>query len=248
MTDEYELIPADELAHLRKEIDILKANPFGDSEHGKTLLESVEQLNGTINRLIKVFSDAETEMAREYDKVKTVDEQFADLQDQNKKIASGIIALAQMLRESESASHDEPPGEAAGEFSAPDLPVGEDSLARQPSVEQSSSAAPDEPPPAQPPPSSAFSTLPDEGSADLSLGEMDAPPLPPPQDRFAAGEPRPLPVDPWQPQQSPPVPGAPSPAPQPGAAPAPPQQPVTPDDSLGVPPPPPEKKKFGLFK
>ena len=41
MDDEYEILPKDELDYLRKEVEKLKKNPYGDTETGKTLLDSV---------------------------------------------------------------------------------------------------------------------------------------------------------------------------------------------------------------
>lgn len=108
MSDEYELMPANELEELRKEVEVLKENPFGETKHGKSLLASVEQLTSSINRLIKVFSDAQQELLEEFEQTKTVQEQLEDLKDENKKIASGILTLADMIREQPGALPEPP--------------------------------------------------------------------------------------------------------------------------------------------
>ncbi|MBD3208947.1 hypothetical protein GF367_00830 [Candidatus Woesearchaeota archaeon] len=257
MTDEYELLPAEELARLRREVEALKANPIGDSEHGKNLLEAVSQLNATMNRLIKVFSDAEQEMVKEYDDVKKVDDQLDDLQEQNRKIATGILTVADMFKK---------PG-------------------AQRSAEREGAATPDPPPftPKDLQQSSAFSTLPSQPRSAPPEQRSASPAASPPHPSFAEAyqsvQSRPPPVDPWQPQSASPEqqpPGqqeeAPGPAPgqqteqQPSSPPAeqsqrPQQSPPSlevppaeqaPDEqqsTMPPPPPPPNKKGvFGLFK
>ncbi len=99
MTDEYELLPADELEKLREEIRLLKANPFGDSEKGKTLLQAIEELTATIKSLLSAFESAQKAVLEEAKQLKPLNERFDEIVDQNEKIASGIVALADMLND-----------------------------------------------------------------------------------------------------------------------------------------------------
>ncbi|MBW2983027.1 hypothetical protein KY327_01845, partial [Candidatus Woesearchaeota archaeon] len=104
MTDEYELLPADELDRLRKEVERLKANPLGGTEKGDTLMESVDNLTASVNKLIRIFSDVDQEMVREYEKVRSVNHELEELKEQNKKIASGILTVAKMVEDGKGSS------------------------------------------------------------------------------------------------------------------------------------------------
>lgn len=105
LSDEYELLPRTELMRLRKEIDALKSNPLGNSPHSKTLQQSIDNLTAAVNGLVRMFSDVETQMAKEYAQQKPLQEQINVLADQNEKIAAGIVALADLVKE----QHKKPP-------------------------------------------------------------------------------------------------------------------------------------------
>ena len=271
MTDEYELMPADELDELRKEVDILKSNPFGDSKHGKSLLTAVEQLTVAVNRLNKIFSDAEVEILNENEKVKSVDEHLHELQDENRKIATGIVTVAQMLKES-------------GGVIQPSMVQEQPVLQEEPAIEQPWPHAVNQEPPSQ----FTQETQQPPQSWQPVQTDMPMPPAPNPNmgqealpraDAISSNriyennQPTQAPVDPWQPQasQPPPLPQAPAPAPTPqpvppGPAPQPaapsvapmpmpPTQPVAPPltpsqqlvdnpaQPLPMPPPPPPGKE-----
>lgn len=217
LTDEYELMPADELAALRKEVEILKSNPFGDSKHGKTLLEAIEQLTVGVNRLVKIFSDAETEILNEHEKVKSVDEQLHELQDENRKIASGIVTVAQLLKNQEDGSTRMPQASPPTQYAVGPYAVGS-------SWQQEPARAPQQPPLPAPPMQ--------EQQEELAAPQIDITP-PDTKGMFSRHQPAPPPTDPWQPRTvAPPRPMAPS------------QQLVdSKAQPLPMPPPPPPPKK-----
>jgi len=98
--DEFEIISKAELEELKKEVDDVRKNPFGDTATGRTLLESMEKLNGSINKLIQIFEDANEEIIKEYQESKPA-EKLNQILDQNEKIAEGVVALADLMNKPE---------------------------------------------------------------------------------------------------------------------------------------------------
>jgi len=97
MDDEYEILPKDELDYLRKEVEKLKKNPYGDTETGKTLLDSMQELNNSINKLISLFQTTQKELVEEYSK-SNPSETLSEILDQNEKIAKGTLAVADLIK------------------------------------------------------------------------------------------------------------------------------------------------------
>lgn len=218
MTDEYELLPADELDRLRREVERLKANPLGGTEKGETLMESVDNLTASVNKLIRVFSDVDQEMVKEYEKVRSVDQELEELKEQNKKIASGILTVAKMVEDGKGSSSGSE-GSKGGGWS------GDDSR-QPPSFPEE--AREQERPPRQPDSSQ---------QPQPSQGPSQAPPPPPPNPGSQPGGSQQPPQAPPGPQQAPPPQGGGSgdSEKKDGGMPAP-------------PPPPNKKGLFGLFK
>jgi len=225
VTDEYELMPADELAKLRHEIEVLKANPFGKTKEGKTLLEAVIELTNAINRLIKLFTDVEQEVVQDFEKSKTLTNTFNQLVSQNEQIAAGIVALADMVRRSQTTLPPQGPTQPPLHNTPP---LNE----QQPPITQQ---------PPFPPPQSIPQTPPSPP------GNTQTPPTTPHWEEDPLHEEQPLPplhnTPPLNEQQPP---SSFPPPPQPTQ-----QQPPPPKPSF-VPPPPPEKKDkkgfLGVFK
>jgi len=96
--DDYELIPKQELDSLRKEIDKLKKNPLGELPEGESFLDEVKSLNSNIRKLVDIFTNTESELAKEYAEHNPLEE-IRSLKDQNAQIAEGILALADMVKE-----------------------------------------------------------------------------------------------------------------------------------------------------
>ncbi len=93
--EEYELLPHREILRLREEVDRLKANPV--SSEAANLVTTMSKLNESISRLIHIFEVAEKELAQEY-KHSKLDEKLGRVVYQNKEIAKGIIAVADLIK------------------------------------------------------------------------------------------------------------------------------------------------------
>ncbi len=103
MADEYALVPEKEVRRLRDDIDSIKKNPLG-SLGGNELVESIKNLNAAINSLTELFKTAAEDLKVEEresqtiaTKVEPLLEKIDMIMDQNKKIARGIVAVADMI-------------------------------------------------------------------------------------------------------------------------------------------------------
>ncbi len=95
--EEYELLPHEEIERLRKEVEKLKKSPYGDTETGRNLLDSMEELNNSLNKLISIFEKTNAELMDEYENSKPA-ERLSRIEEQNQKIAGGIVALSNMIK------------------------------------------------------------------------------------------------------------------------------------------------------
>jgi hypothetical protein len=96
--EEYELLPHEEIERLRKEVEKLKKSPYGDTETGRNLLDSMEELNESLKKLISIFEKTNAEIMEEYENSKPA-ERLSRIEEQNQKIAGGIVALSNMIKE-----------------------------------------------------------------------------------------------------------------------------------------------------
>lgn len=96
---EYELLPHEELEYLRNEIHEIKRNPIKGYEKADDLKESIDKLNTSINNLITLFSNTNDELINAFNKT-TIEEHFDLLSSQNEKIAQGILAVAELVKDS----------------------------------------------------------------------------------------------------------------------------------------------------
>jgi hypothetical protein len=99
-SDEYVLTPREELDQLRKEVERLKRNPLGDTHASISLLEGMNKLNDNISRLNEILTAANDEMVKSYNDL-TVQEQMRKLFEQSEKLAKGIVAVADMVKQLE---------------------------------------------------------------------------------------------------------------------------------------------------
>lgn len=105
--DSYELMPQKEIVEIRKELDRLKKNPLGENTNTDTLLDALRDLSHTMKDLHQLFSTAAKDLKEEEVQLqpeqKLHDESLAKkidtLIEQNKKIAQGIVTVAEMLKE-----------------------------------------------------------------------------------------------------------------------------------------------------
>ncbi|MBW2971982.1 hypothetical protein KY359_03000 [Candidatus Woesearchaeota archaeon] len=104
--EEYAIVSKKEFLQLKKELDRLKKNPLEGSESGADLQASIDNLNKSLNVMLEVFKQAAEDMKlEEHDtemvakQIGPINEKIDTLIDQNQKIAKGIVAIADMVRE-----------------------------------------------------------------------------------------------------------------------------------------------------
>ena len=105
--EEYTIMPQKSMENLKKELDDLKKKTAGgDIVVSKELLYSVDNLSKSINGMMELFKIASEEMKleeREKDvvseKLDPLSQKLDSLIEQNQKIAKGIVAVADMVRE-----------------------------------------------------------------------------------------------------------------------------------------------------
>ena len=56
--DDYELMPEKEIKELKKEVELLKKNPLGDSASSKDLFRAVDRLTVSLNNMMDLFKTA----------------------------------------------------------------------------------------------------------------------------------------------------------------------------------------------
>jgi hypothetical protein len=96
--DDYELMPHTELEYLRKEVERLKRNPLGDTQASITLLDSMNKLNISIAKLNDILAGANDDMVKAYSE-NSVQDQLRKMAEQNEKLARGIVAVAELVKE-----------------------------------------------------------------------------------------------------------------------------------------------------
>lgn len=104
--DEYAIVSKKEFLTLKKELERLKRNPLEGSESGETLQASIDNLNKSLNVMLEVFKQAADDLKLEEHDSDTLFKQMGPLTDkidtlidQNQKIAKGIVAIADMVKE-----------------------------------------------------------------------------------------------------------------------------------------------------
>lgn len=104
--EDYDLVPHKEVLELKKQVDEIKAHPFGSTSEGKQMLEAILKLSESMDRLTSLFQEAAEQMKleeREAELIgKKLDPLFGrmdDMIEQNKRIAKGIIAVADIVKE-----------------------------------------------------------------------------------------------------------------------------------------------------
>jgi hypothetical protein len=98
VSDDYQLVPRDELEKLKKEVADLKGRPPGDFETSANLLHAMDRLSGQIARLVRLFEEADKQLYEEYGQKHNGDNKLDRLIDQNQKIARGVLAVADLIQ------------------------------------------------------------------------------------------------------------------------------------------------------
>ena len=101
----YEIIPHKEIVDIRKQIQELKSK--GSDADSKPLLESVNKLTQQMNSMMGLFKTAAEDMRMEEKdehfvakKMEPLSEKLDEIMEQNRTIAEGMVAVADMIRES----------------------------------------------------------------------------------------------------------------------------------------------------
>jgi hypothetical protein len=104
--EEYAIVSKKEFMKLKQEIEKLKKNPLQGSPAGENLQESIEGLNTSLTGMMELFKTAADELKIEErdthivsQKLDPLIEKVDTLIEQNQKIAKGIVAVADMVRE-----------------------------------------------------------------------------------------------------------------------------------------------------
>ncbi|MFH1173548.1 MAG: hypothetical protein V1725_00250 [archaeon] len=165
-SDEYELLPHEELEKLRKELDSFKKDPLGGMGSSKTLIEAMDNLSRSMNNLLNLLNQTQNDLIKEYEGQKP-QEKLSRILDQNEKMARALVAIADMVKNQQA-----PP---MPQMSQPQM---QRMMPRQMAPPMRTFPPPDMPPP---PPSPNLPPLPPPGPPP----QLGAPPLPPePKRRF----------------------------------------------------------------
>jgi hypothetical protein len=95
-SDDYELMPSHELDDLRREVSSLKKNTMVEGDKTRILIESMDRLTISINRLITILNDAQKDIIDEYQEAKPA-EKLNQLFEQNETIARALISMSENL-------------------------------------------------------------------------------------------------------------------------------------------------------
>jgi len=96
--EDYELLPHEELERLRQEVEQLKANPLSGVGSSDNLLQAIDNMTKSINRLLAVLQEAEQSVVREFEGVQP-HKKLDLILDQNEKIATALLQIVSMVRE-----------------------------------------------------------------------------------------------------------------------------------------------------
>lgn len=104
--EDYELVPAKRVQELQEQLDALKRNPLGSMQSGTDMISSMNKLSRSMDEMLSLFRDAAMQMQAEEKespasgrKLEPMMEKLDAIIDQNHKIAKGILALADMIKE-----------------------------------------------------------------------------------------------------------------------------------------------------
>jgi len=129
--EEYAIVSKSEFMSLKRELDKLKKNPLEGSEQGQNLKDSVDNLNVSLTSMMNVFKEAADEMKLEErdrevigKKLGPMEEKIDTLVEQNQKIAKGLVAVADMVREKLEELERQQEEEPKEEKKLPDMPPG----------------------------------------------------------------------------------------------------------------------------
>lgn len=102
----YELMPHKKIKNIKKEIENLKKKAETESFTSKSFMKSVGSLTQSIDSLMELFKEATESMKMEEQAEEEVSKKITpllarmdDIEEQNRKIAQGIVTIADMVTE-----------------------------------------------------------------------------------------------------------------------------------------------------
>jgi len=98
--DDYELLPHKELELLRAEVERLKRNPLGVGVSQQSLMDALTALNANVAKLTSILQGANDDLLKAYQDTSAQDE-LRKVRAENAKIAHGIVAVAQLVKDLE---------------------------------------------------------------------------------------------------------------------------------------------------
>lgn len=130
MAKDYAIVPEKEVLQLKQDVDAIKKNPFQAYGTGN-FIDAVNDLTKAVNSLIDLFKTAAEEMKleeREAETIaKSIEPMFSKIDtlvNQNEKIARGIVAVADMMENSQHAK----PSRPTSYSGSSDIPPGQGTL------------------------------------------------------------------------------------------------------------------------
>lgn len=93
---EYEILPHEEISHLRRELERVKGQSLLINHPDRELTKAMEELNSNVKKLYKLFEKAHKEL---HDDEK--EDPLRKLEEQNRHIAKGIVALSRKFETQE---------------------------------------------------------------------------------------------------------------------------------------------------
>ncbi len=116
MADDYTMIPEREFLQVKKEVEQIKKDPFAAYSEKDEIVKAMQDLTKTLSSLNNIFEKAADELKLEERSTETIgkklDPLFEKLDlliDQNKKIAKGLVAVADMLESKGNRDDDSSP-------------------------------------------------------------------------------------------------------------------------------------------
>lgn len=99
---DYELLPHEQIEHLRRELDRLKNNPFVKGHEDEKLFAAVKNLTNSVDKLYDLFNNVQEDLIKEFgESGDGPSEKMNVILEQNKHIAQGILSLAKRLEKTE---------------------------------------------------------------------------------------------------------------------------------------------------
>jgi hypothetical protein len=138
-SDDYELLPREELEQLRREIKSAKKDPK-EAAKLDDLIVSVDRLNHSINKLLTILEDAQQDIIQEYQDSKPT-EKLGQIIDQNETIAKAIITIndnIKKIKEPSQALQTPPPQQPSLTVQQPNINSGPTTVFAQGPVPQAS--------------------------------------------------------------------------------------------------------------